>query len=675
MSKLERYTPTASGTGKWILFWAALFGIAVIAILVRARLLDLYIISSDEAIHLIWLRLMAQGYRPYSEVYITYPPFYPMILALVWNIWASQAAQHWLSVAYAMFGAVGVALLARKFAGPLAGVIAAVLILFSPVLLAYSVAVLGEFPSVVWSVWSIYLAWLYRDATANRTTRLYLILSGLCMAASLLTKVLSPFAVALIPLIIISKFWPAPSLLIPLPVEKGSRAGGGVRAIFKKATQTLAACIKSRRFWSDLALWSAAFLLPFIIAFIVFDLGPLLQQVVGQRLEARSAYLDGGRFWLTRYNRAAEFWQEDTVLVVLAGLGLILTAIRHQKDLWLIVAWLLLALAMLLIHEPLRHKHFVILLPPLAILGGTAISVLWAILRQKSGWAYRLAAAAGLVVVLIFYPRQVQTTLAYWQARSSDPDIANYQAEALAFIEQITAPHDCLITDEMKLVYWANRMAPPELAEVSENRLKSGALTFEQLAAITDNYDCQVVAPVSDTPRIPKYLPDYIEWVEKKYLGQFEYGDDLTLYFAKADTTPKPGTPLRADFNGEILFHGYTLPAGPISPGERVPITLVWQAQTRPVTDYKIFVQVRNAGQSTLANADHEPYLGLIPTSSWPAGAVVQEMNWLTLPEDMAPGAYQIYVGLYRPDILERLPITNDTSGENALVLGPLVVQ
>jgi len=184
-----------------------------------------------------------------------------------------------------------------------------------------------------------------------------------------------------------------------------------------------------------------------------------------------------------------------------------------------------------------------------------------------------------------------------------------------------------------------------------------------------------VVAPVSDTPRIPKYLPEYIDWVENKYLGQFEYGDELVLYFAKADTTPNPATPLVADFNGEILFHGYTLPDGPVSPGERLPLTLVWQAQRTPETDYKIFVQLRDANQAPLVGADHEPYLGRVPTSTWPAGAVIQEMNWLELPSDIMPGSYNIYVGLYRPDNLARSPIINDTSGENALILGPLVVQ
>jgi 4-amino-4-deoxy-L-arabinose transferase-like glycosyltransferase len=648
----------ASDFGKTTAFWVSLLIILLGASILRSILLDMYIIGSDEAIHMMWLRSLTQGYEPYSEVYITYPPLYPMVLATVWNIWSTESAQHWLSVVYTLLGAIGVALLARKFAGPAAGVVAAILVLFSPVLLAYSIGILGEFPSVTWSIWTILMVWLYRDAQPGSVQeKAYLILSGLCLAASLLTKVLSPFIVGLIPLILVSKVW---------PYSKEQSLDSKVLALWSKRKVLLV----------DSLIWGLSFLLPFVIAFWIFDLGPLFQQVVGQRLAARTAYIDGSRYWSSRYVRGTTFIQEDSILVILAVLGLILALIRGRKNLWIILTWFALAIGMLLIHEPLRHKHTVILIPPLAILGGTAIQILWNELGQgqKAPWIYRVLLVGIIALLILFYPRQVQTTLAYWEARSNDPKVANYQAEALAFIEQITTPQDCLITDEMKLVYWANRMAPPELAEVSENRLKSGALSFEELATITDKYDCQVVAPVSDTPRIPKYLPEYIEWVKTKYLGQFEYGRQI-LYFAKVDTTPRPAMPLSADFAGEIRFYGYTLPPNPVSPGERVPLVMVWQAQTNPDIDYKIFVQLRDLEQVTLASADHEPYLGHVPTSAWPAGAVIQEMNWLELPPEMPPGSYNIYVGLYRPDNLERLPLVNDMSGENALILGPLVVQ
>jgi hypothetical protein len=291
---------------------------------------------------------------------------------------------------------------------------------------------------------------------------------------------------------------------------------------------------------------------------------------------------------------------------------------------------------------------------------------------QNPPKASKMVVLAGLILLIALYAWQIPAALALWRAKAAESQPAHDEAEALTLIKTITAPTDCLISDDMPLLYWSGRMAPPELAEVSTNRLESGALTTPELIAITDRYDCQLVAAVSN--RIPKYLPDYMDWVKRTYLGRFHYGED-DLYFAKTSTRPRPATPLWADFDGQIIFHGYTLPAESVSRGDRAPLTLVWQAQTKLSTDYAIFVQLRDPANKTLASADHQPYQGLLPTSTWPAGSVIQEVTWLSLPEDLPPGSYHIYIGLYRPDNLERLPLRYDTSAENALILGPLVVQ
>jgi hypothetical protein len=368
--------------------------------------------------------------------------------------------------------------------------------------------------------------------------------------------------------------------------------------------------------------------------------------------------------------------------VVLGLLGLGVVWLRRSSGRWLLLAWLVLALAMLAGHNPIRYKHYLILIPPLAILGGIAVAqwifdFRFSIFDLKKSTAQivnpkaRVVALAGLILIVGLYAWQIPAALALFRAKAAEPQPPPDELEALAFIQSITAPDDCLISDDMPLLHWSGRIAPPELAEVSTNRLESGALTTPELMTISDRYDCQVVAAISN--RITKYLPDYIAWVKQNYLGRFHYAED-DLYFAKINTDPHPATPLRADFDGQIIFHGYTMPQE-AAPGDRVPLTLVWQAQTRLDTDYAVFVQLRDAANNTLASADHQPYQGLTPTSTWPAGGVIREVTWLPIPPDLPAGSYNIYIGLYRPDTLERLPLQNDTSGENALTLGPLVVQ
>jgi hypothetical protein len=425
----------------------------------------------------------------------------------------------------------------------------------------------------------------------------------------------------------------------------------------------------------DLFTWGLAVLLPALIVISAFNVESLVQQVVAQRLEARAVSLETGPFWPARYERAAMFVQEDLVLVVLGLVGMGVAWARRQQGRWLLLAWLTLALGMLAVHNPIRYKHFLILIPPLAILGGIAVAQ-WVVdfkrfTAKSVTFKSRSLVLAGLILLFGLYAWQIPAANNLFRAKAAAPQPPTDELEALAFIETVTAPGDCLISDDMQLLYWSGRLAPPQLAEVSINRLESGALTTPELIAISDQYDCQLVAAVSN--RITKYLPDYMEWVKQNYLGRFHYAED-DLYFAKINTDPRPATPLWADFEGRIVFHGYTLPKEAFA-GERVPLTLVWQAQTRLDMDYAVFVQLRDEGHNTLASADHQPYQGLLPTSTWPADGVIQEVTWLSLPPDLRPGSYPIYVGLYRPDNLERLPLRHDASGENALILGPLVVR
>ena len=41
----------------------------------------------------------------------------------------------------------------------------------------------------------------------------------------------------------------------------------------------------------------------------------------------------------------------------------------------------------------------------------------------------------------------------------------------------------------------------------------------------------------------------------------------------------------------------------------------------------------------------------------------------LTVPRELPSGTYQLMVGLYDPDTFERVPLVDDQSGENAVIL------
>jgi hypothetical protein len=620
--------------------------VLLLAVWVRRFFLDAFPLSPDEGIHLMWVRLIEAGYTPYSEVYITYPPLYPLFLTWFWKLWPTLTGLRWFTFGYTFLSVIVAALVARRIGGDIAGVATAVFFSMAPQFVYDSRAVLGEMPSITWSLLAVWLAIIYRDTGR----RLPLILSAVSLACSLLTKVLSPFIALLILFIILARFF---------------KVGSWNELRSQWLTHR-------RAFLADVFWWGCGLVVPMVLTLIFFDWGPLLQQVVGQRLSARAAYIGEDNYWASRLERLSLFVGDNLWAIPLAILGLLETLACRMKDRLILVVWFVLAVLMLLIHEPIRYKHFTLLLPLLTIYAGVAISQAWegvAHFRETSKWVKGTTMLSMLLLTAYFL--RLPIIIRSWQAGLEVAGPPPDERIALDFVQKVTVPDDCLVTDDMQLAYWSGRLVPPELAEVSSNRLKAGELTLDELVAISTRYDCQIVAAVSN--RIPKYLPDYMDWVKQNYLGRFHYGED-DLYVAKAHTTPDPVHPMQVEFEEPIRFWGYTLNSENARPGDRLSLILYWQSLATLDVDYTIFVHLRDSNNVAWLTADHQPYDGIVPTTRWTAGAVIKDVVWLDLPAELPPGEYRLLVGMYRLDTMERLPVVNDTSGENAAILGSLHV-
>jgi hypothetical protein len=114
-----------------------------------------------------------------------------------------------------------------------------------------------------------------------------------------------------------------------------------------------------------------------------------------------------------------------------------------------------------------------------------------------------------------------------------------------------------------------------------------------------------------------------------------------------------------ADFAGKVKLLGL----------RRTPhagLILFWQATAAMDTDYTVFVHLLDAGDKTLANADHLP---LYPTHLWRPGQAVPDPATLKLPAGLAPGDYRLEVGFYdaADRAMPRLPLA-DGSGDRAIL-------
>jgi hypothetical protein len=131
-------------------------------------------------------------------------------------------------------------------------------------------------------------------------------------------------------------------------------------------------------------------------------------------------------------------------------------------------------------------------------------------------------------------------------------------------------------------------------------------------------------------------------------------------------------TPVAGRFEGGAQLFGYTVRPSTPAPGGVLYFTLFWQGDNFP-QGAKIFFHLRDTQNNTVAQADHFIYDGKVPTSRWDELAqndtAIRDGAALPIPPDLAPGRYRLLVGFYHPQTFERLPVLNDRSGENAIVL------
>jgi hypothetical protein len=106
---------------------------------------------------------------------------------------------------------------------------------------------------------------------------------------------------------------------------------------------------------------------------------------------------------------------------------------------------------------------------------------------------------------------------------------------------------------------------------------------------------------------------------------------------------------------GDLVALRGLAPPQPAAPGETATLTLYWQAERIPGRVYVAFVHVVGPEGGNVAQSDHWP--GGLPSNTWAAGQVIADQVRLELPPHLAPGRYELAVGVYDPESGARLPV------------------
>jgi len=134
-------------------------------------------------------------------------------------------------------------------------------------------------------------------------------------------------------------------------------------------------------------------------------------------------------------------------------------------------------------------------------------------------------------------------------------------------------------------------------------------------------------------------------------LGQIEIEARQRVY-----RVPSISHPTSSVLGGEIELLGYDLEPESGRMGEELVLTLYWRSLSRPAGDYKVFAHLMDAQGGLVAQRDSLPLGGSVLTSQWSSREIITDRYPIFISSDLAEGIYRLEVGMYRPDLGERLP-------------------
>ncbi|MGD8515508.1 MAG: glycosyltransferase family 39 protein [Anaerolineae bacterium] len=230
---------------------------------------------------------------------------------------------------------------------------------------------------------------------------------------------------------------------------------------------------------------------------------------------------------------------------------------------------------------------------------------------------------------------------------------AIYISDLTAYLKSVARPGDAILLDAAAMVIPVAQV----LGEMPT--LYLAPLRDEELAAIMARHPRLLAVDWEAA------ASDYT-WLDlHAYRAGSEWFGDIQLlpYGQPVDLTERQSG---ARFGPTLILERYALPDHTLTPGDVLPIDLVWRTTEAPGTRLKLFVQLLNRDGRLVGQHDGQPVGGLRPTSEWSAGEVVTDRWGILLPADLPSGTYTLIAGWYPADGGDRLPVT----GANGEALG-----
>lgn len=117
-------------------------------------------------------------------------------------------------------------------------------------------------------------------------------------------------------------------------------------------------------------------------------------------------------------------------------------------------------------------------------------------------------------------------------------------------------------------------------------------------------------------------------------------------------------------FDNQIVLTGYDRNSDTFAPDDTIHLRFYWQALKQPVSNYSVFVHlVPLSGATPLSQADGAPSVHDRPTLTWddPNETLISAPHSIKIPPQIPLGQYRLLVGLYDYTTGQRLSISDGT--------------
>ena len=388
--------------------------------------------DTDEGINLGKGALVAAGYHPYADIWNDQPPVLTYVLAAVqtiapWNLGAARVA----ILLFACLLLYSAFRLVERSAGRPAAVTTVLLLGTAAIVWRLSISVMVGLPAIALAMTACAVAYRRDRAGLIRTAA-----AGIVFALSLQTKL---FTAAALP------------AFLAMAYLSGDERG------------------RRERIW-QLAVAVAATALGFVaIAWLAGE--PVLLQLVEPHVDhdVRSDYS-----FLETMSRLADSLIQQPFVLFSAGLAAV-PAFRATSPLrWAWLIWIGGALVVLLGHTPIWYHHALLLVVPMACLGGES---LWRLV--EAAWPRRRAFARHRIVLAIALP---VVALAYLMLILRPFHFASpVMSEGAKRLARYADGDPWVATDQPFGAFRARLLVPPEIIVFSRKRIEAHNLTSQTL--------------------------------------------------------------------------------------------------------------------------------------------------------------------------------------------------